>query len=90
MEVIHEINDFGALKTMVWSGAVYTLDDIERAGKEEEFMELLEETFACGNTPTETDVNDFIWFERDFIYELLGLDENGELKKDEEEEEEEE
>ena len=90
MEIIREVNDFWALKDMVWSGAVHTLDDIERAGKENEFMDFLEETFACGNVPTETDVNDFLWFEREYIYDFLGLDKNGELKKEDDEEEEEE
>lgn len=90
MEIIREVTDFWELQQNSWSGALDTLKDIEDAGKEEEFMELLEETFACGNTPTETDVNDFIWFERDFIYESLGLDENGELPKEEEEDDDEE
>lgn len=87
MEVIREINNFWSLRDMVWSGAVDTLDDIERAGKEEELMDFLEEVFADGPVPTETDINDYLWFERDYIYDFLGLDENGELKKDKEEEE---
>ena len=41
-------------------------------------MYLLEEIFS-GEIPTETEVNDFLWFERDDIYENLGLDENGRL-----------
>lgn len=89
MEIIREVNDFWTLKENSWSGALDTLKDIEDAGKEEELMNFLEETFACGNVPTETDVNDFLWFEREYIYDFLGLDENGELKKDDEEEEEE-
>lgn len=88
MEIIREVTDFWELKKNSWSGAVDTLNDIEKAGKEEELMNFLEETFACGNIPTETDVNDFLWFEREYIYDFLGLDENGELKKDDEEEEE--
>ena len=89
MEIIREVNDFWTLKENSWSGALDTLKDIEDAGKEEELMNFLEETFACGNVPTETDVNDFLWFEREYIYDFLGLDENWELKKDDEEEEEE-
>ena len=47
-------------------------------------MNLLESYFENSeDTPTETEVNDFIWFERDFIYENLGLNENGELIEDE-------
>lgn len=89
MEIIKEINDFYALMENSWSGAIDTLKDVEEAGKQDELMELLEETFY-GEIPTETEVNDFLWFERDFIYESLGLDENGELPSDDDDAEEEE
>ena len=87
MEIRKEINDFYALADMVWSGAVDTIADIQRANKEDEFMNFLEAVF-CDEVPTDTEVNDFIWFERDYIYENLGLTEDGELPKDEEPEEE--
>lgn len=78
MEVIVEYGNYYDLKDNSWSGALDTLKDIENADKEDELMQLLEEVFA-GKTPTETEVNDFLWFERDFIYENVGLNENGEL-----------
>lgn len=78
MEIRKEINDFYALADMVWSGAVDTIADIQNANKETEFMNFLEMEF-CDEVPTDTAVNDFIWFERDYIYENLGLTENGEL-----------
>ena len=78
MEVIKEYGNYYDLKDNSWSGALDTLKDIENADKEEELMQLLEEVFA-DRTPTETEVNDFLWFERDFIYENVGLNENGEL-----------
>ena len=78
MEIRKEINDFYALADMVWSGAVDTIADIQNANKEDEFMNFLESVF-CDEIPTDTAVNDFIWFERDYIYENLGLTENGEL-----------
>ena len=78
MEIRKEINDFYALADMVWSGAVDTIADIQNANKEDEFMNFLEAVF-CDEVPTDTEVNDFIWFERDYIYESLGLTENGEL-----------
>ena len=81
MEIKKEINDFYALADMVWSGAVDTIADIQNANKETEFMNFLEMVF-CDEVPTDTDVNDFIWFERDYIYENLGLTENGELPED--------
>ena len=71
--------DYKTLKYNSWSGALDTLKDIEEADKEDELMYLLEEIVFADTTPTETEVNDFLWFERDYIYESLGLDENGRL-----------
>ena len=82
MEIRKEINNFYALADMVWSGAVDTIADIQNANKETEFMNFLEAVF-CDEVPTDTEVNDFIWFERDYIYENLGLTENGELIEEE-------
>lgn len=81
MEIKKEINGFYALADMVWSGAVDTIADIQNANKEDEFMNFLETVF-CDEVPTDTEVNDFIWFERDYIYENIGLTENGELIED--------
>lgn len=79
--------DFGfeELKDNSWSGAVDTLEDIEKSDKEEELMELLEQVFF-DEIPTDTEVNDYLWFERDEIYSNLGLNANGELEEEEEEE----
>lgn len=82
MEIRKEINDFYALADMVWSGAVDTIKDIQNANKEDEFMNFLEGVF-CDEVPTDTEVNDFIWFERDAIYESIGLTENGKLPEEE-------
>ena len=82
MAIRKEINDFYALADMVWSGAVDTITDIQNANKEDEFMNFLEAVF-CDEVPTDTAVNDFIWFERDYIYENIGLTENGELPEEE-------
>ena len=81
MEIRKEINGFYELADMVWSGAVDTIADIQNANKETEFMNFLEAVF-CDEVPTDTTVNDFIWHERDYIYENLGLTENGELIED--------
>ena len=78
MYVKIEMDDFRTLKNNSWSGALDTLKDIEEADKEDELMYFLEDIFA-DTTPTETEVNDFLWHERDYIYESLGLDENGRL-----------
>ena len=82
MEIRKEINDFYALADMVWSGAVDTIADIQRANKEDEFMNFLEAVF-CDEVPTDGEVNDFIWHERDYIYENIGLTKDGKLYDDE-------
>lgn len=75
----YESNDFYKLYDNLWSGALQTLEDIEKANKEEEFMQHLELVFERVDEVEDTALNDYIWFERDYIYESLGLDENGEL-----------
>ena len=70
--------DYRTLKNNSWSGALDTLKDIEEADKEDELMYFLEEIFS-EEIPTETEVNDFLWHDRDYIYESLGLNENGRL-----------
>lgn len=64
---------FNDLKENSWSGAINTLTTIEENGKEEELMALLEYTFE--DVPTETEINDFLWFDDDFIFEELGIKE---------------
>ena len=85
MKVIKEIDNFNNLMENSWSGAIDTLQDIANANLEEEFMENLENIYFLGETPTDTELNDFIWFERDTIYSDLGLNNNGELEEEEDE-----
>lgn len=54
-----------------WSGGKDTLDEIKDNADCELVEQLIEESFA-GETPTETGINDFLWFERDYIAEHLG------------------
>ena len=83
MEIRTEVG-FNELYDMSWSGGKDTLDDIFEHDKEEELMNLLEEVFF-DEIPSDTEVNDFLWFERSLIYENCGLDENGEEPMDENE-----
>lgn len=81
MYIKKEIN-FTDLLENSWSGAIDTLKAIEEANKEEELMEYLEVVFE-GDVPTETEVNDFLWFESDDIYEYLGISDNEEEEEQE-------
>ena len=73
MRVYQEISfeDFEA-----WSGAVDTKEKIIDAGKAEEFEALVEELFPNGIDATE--LNDFLWFDDDYILEILGITEEDE------------
>lgn len=78
MIVTKEIDTFDELYRNSWSGAIDTLNDIQNADKEDELMQHLEEVFF-DSEPSETDVNDYLWHDRECVYEALGLNENGEL-----------
>lgn len=58
-----------------WSGALDTVREIERQGRQEEAMGLMEECIGDGSgceIPTETEFNDFIWFDLADIMNLYG------------------
>ena len=69
------ISDFKA-----WSGAVSTQDRIIEEGKEDEFDALIEELYPDGID--ETELNDLLWFEEDWIYETLGIEEEEEEEEE--------
>lgn len=72
MEIKKEVS-FEELVRGSWSGAVDTLETVVENGKEDELMDLMEEVFQ--ETPTETEVNDFLWFDTEYIFDVLGLEE---------------
>jgi hypothetical protein len=69
-----------------WSGAVETLDKIKEADKVDEMESLLEEVFPDGCT--ETELNDYLWFDDEQILQDLGIiedeEEDEEIEEDEE------
>lgn len=54
-----------------WSGAVDTKETILEHGKGDEFDSLIEELYPDGLS--ETALNDILWFECDWCFELLGI-----------------
>ena len=61
-----DLTDFYDLKDICWSGAITRLDEIEELGLEEEFFNYVVMMFEFNEEViTETDINDFIWFECD-------------------------
>ena len=69
---ILEINNFYELKNESWSGALQTLEAIEEKGLEEEFLDLINSLLE-DNKMTDTQLNDFIWFDTDYIEETLNV-----------------
>ena len=61
-----DLNTFEA-----WSGAVYTINRVREEGKCGELQYVLEELYPDGMT--ETQLNDLLWFEREWLYETLGI-----------------
>ncbi len=55
-----------------WSGAVETKEAIINEGKAEQFDNLIEELYPDGLTDTQ--LNDLLWFEEDWIFEMLGIE----------------
>lgn len=70
--------DFNDLMNNCWSGAIDTLKTIEEHDKENELISHLEEIFETNfdNVPTMTEVNDYLWFEWETIFESLGISES--------------
>jgi len=58
-------NGFEELYKNSWSGAIDRLDTIKQYHMEEELMEELEIIFSDCEPPTDTQVNDYLWFDFD-------------------------
>lgn len=70
--------DFNDLMNNCWGGAIDTLNTINEWNKENELISHLEEIFGSyfDNVPTMTEVNDYLWFEDEAIFEALGISES--------------
>lgn len=69
--IVKKTVDFYAIRENAWGGATCTLDTIEDKGKEQEFMNLLEELYPDG--VDETELNDFIRDEDAYIFKCLDI-----------------
>ena len=67
-----------------WSGAKETKQVIIDNDKEAEFDMLIERFYPDGID--ETGLNDILWFESDWVYEMLGISEEEEEEEEEDEE----
>lgn len=82
--VEESLSDFKA-----WSGGKDTLDDLwahDVVDKAEEYINMIMD--CREELPTQAEINDILWFERDEIYRYCGIY-NAVYNEDDEEEEEE-
>ena len=86
MEIKQEYSFYDLMENC-WSGAIPTLRDIEEKGLQDELMAHLEEVFF-DETPELVSVNDYLWFEEDFIKQAIGYKDEEDEEEEEEDEEE--
>lgn len=87
MVVTTELNTWQELFRNSWAGALDTLREIEEQGREEEALAMLEDLFnpaVWGRIPSETDVNDYIWFNLADAMNLYGDDDEEDEDDDDE------
>lgn len=75
MTVTKEVN---AYNFEFWSGGKDTAEELTLSEIETVF-DYLENLYWEDDIPTETDVNDFFWFERDEIAQVLGYNDFDEI-----------
>ena len=68
-----EIDDFNALEYLVWGQAVKILEEIYNADKEDELMEHLMDVFNDQDGTTLNDINDYISYDWEEIYDAIGM-----------------
>lgn len=61
-----------------WGGAIYTLDRLRKEGLCEQLEFILEDLFPDGMSQTE--LNDLLWFDSDWIYETLEISDEEQQK----------
>lgn len=71
MKTFNENNDLSNFNA--WSGAVDTKNRIIEEDKEDEFNSLIDELYPNGIS--ETQLNDILWFDSEWVFENLGIDE---------------
>lgn len=72
---VTEVYDFNELYNTSWGGAIDTLKTIEENEKEDDLLSLINSILESYNGGLDrTQLNDYIWFDRDDIYESLGID----------------
>ena len=93
MKVTVERDGWYDYKKNAWDGAISTLNEVAEQGREYESMEIIEEYMSedsLGYIPSETELNDFIWFELPDIMHLYDDEDDGEDEEYDDDDEDEE
>lgn len=74
---VYEVYDFNELYNSSWGGAVDTLKTIEENEKEDDLLALINDVLSWYDGGLDrTQLNDYLWFDRDDIYNSLGIEED--------------
>lgn len=58
--------DFDIRKFDFWSGARERYEEYEKQGRLDELEQMIEDAFCgCDELPTDTEINDFVWFDEE-------------------------
>lgn len=71
MEYKVELSSLESFKA--WAGALDTLNTVRDRGGMDILTTICEDIFS-GDIPTEVQINDWLWFDSDFIYQALGYE----------------
>lgn len=66
------ISETTLLNFEAWGGAINTKNIIIEADKDDLFDQTIEDIYPDGLS--ETQLNDLLWFDAEWIYEILGID----------------
>ena len=56
-----------------WGGATSTIESVRELDKLDELEALIIDVFSPSDTVSETDINDFVWFEDEMINDYLEI-----------------
>ena len=87
IKLMKEIETFEELQDICWSGALKQLEHVEKKGLEKELIGLLEEISDYQPFESETQLNDFIWFDLENYEPFERLWDNDEEEENVEEQE---
>lgn len=74
MKISIEVNNDWQLFDMCWSGGRDTVQQCLDAGKGDELFAHIEDVFSCSENVTDTEINDYLWFDSDHILAELGVE----------------